>query len=127
MHVGGAHRPDRHALVATRVDVTGILDRHLRVRRVQAADVLVRKPVLRTDEDFPERPFGAHATASLARTSAACFASRADCFSAYAMAASRTHAPFSHAFTRALSRSRLHGPLPFSTLWNSSQSIGPKS
>src|SRR6185437_11031376 len=105
------------AFVAPRVDVACVPDRHLRVRRMQTSHVLVGKPVLRADENFPQRPFVAHA--------AAC--SRAACFFAYATAASRTHAPSSHALTRVRMRSRLHGPWPFSTSWNSCQSISPKS
>src|SRR6476620_6530932 len=57
MDVGRARYPDRDAFVAARVDVARILDRHLRVRGVQAADVLVRKTVLRSDEHLPQRPF----------------------------------------------------------------------
>src|SRR6266487_5249674 len=55
--VSGPDDPDAHALVAPRVHIARILDRHLRIRRVQAADVLVREPVLASDEDFPKRPF----------------------------------------------------------------------
>src|SRR5450755_4533755 len=54
------HDPDADAFVASGIDVARVLDRHLRVGRVQAADVLVRQPVLRPDEDFPQGPFTTH-------------------------------------------------------------------
>src|SRR5262249_44739294 len=109
------HDPDAHALVAPGVDVAGVLDRHFRVGSVQAADVLVRKSMLRADEDFPQRPFIAHESAPISVDHAAFFA-RAARFSACASAASRTQAPSSHAFTRVRNRSRLQGPLPLTTL-----------
>src|SRR5450631_1993910 len=68
----------------------------------------------------PSRGKGLHLHAALR-------AARAACFRACAIAASRTHAPSSHALTRVRSRSRLHGPLPFTTLYSSSKSMGPKS
>ena len=53
-------------------------------------------------------------------------AARAFCLAAWATAASRTHSPSACARWRASSRSRLHGPLPLSTFWNSVQSMAPK-
>src|ERR1700719_1094463 len=58
--VSGFHDPDADAFIAPGVDVARVLDRHVSVRSVQAADVLVRQAVLRADEDFPQRPFMTH-------------------------------------------------------------------
>ena len=106
--VGGLDHPDAHPLVAAGVDVAGVLDRHLGVGRVQAADMAVRQPVLAADEHLPERPFPAHGQAASAWA-------RAARFSAWASEASRTQAPSSQASTRACRRSRLQGPLPLMT------------
>src|SRR5438552_3530087 len=63
--VSGSHYPDADAFIAPGVDVARVLDRHFSVRRVQAADVLVRQAMLRADEDFPQRPFMTHGFLSL--------------------------------------------------------------
>src|SRR5437762_5670092 len=103
MHIGGTDYPDRNTFVTPRVNVARVLDRHLGIRRMEAADVLVCEPVLRADEDFPQRPF---------QHRSLLYAALRACFSACASAASRTHVPSSQAFTRVRMRSRLHGPFP---------------
>ena len=134
----GAHDPDAGAFLAPRVDVARHLDRHLRIGRVQAAAVLVVEAGLAAHEHFPQRPFvlRRRGVRRSARPDAArcrrprrsrlgsCRLARQSCLRACASAASRTHAPSSHAFTRAARRSRLHGPLPLTTCQNSPQSIG---
>src|SRR6266508_3976726 len=50
------HDPDAHDLTPARVDVAGILQGDLRVRRVHAPGMLVRGAVLCLDEHLPERP-----------------------------------------------------------------------
>ena len=113
---GARHDPDAHRLAATRVDVASVLERLLGGGGVHAARVFVRRALRRLHEHFPERPLRvvAHAASPAAAR-----------FAAYAVAASRTHAPSSCAARRAASRSRLHGPSPLTTRQNSSQSIGP--
>ena len=55
--VGGAHHPDRHALAAAGVDVAGVAQRHLGVRRVQRRRRARGPARAGADEDLPERPF----------------------------------------------------------------------
>src|SRR5690242_21944072 len=97
------HDPQAHPFEAPRVRVPRVGERELRVRSMNAANVAMRKSAFRTDENFPERPVTAHA-AFLARR-----------FSSCAAAASRTHAPLSHASRRAFIRSFATGPSPRTT------------
>src|SRR5205085_11901900 len=97
------------------VGVARVGQRELRVRSMNAANMAMRQAAFGADEDFPEWPVTAHA-AFLARRLASC-----------ATAASRTHAPLSHASRRAFIRSFATGPSPRTTALNSSQSIVPKS
>ena len=98
---------------------------------VQATNMLVVEAAACADEYLVQGPLativhrggGAHS----ARSYAAAAAARRRCFSAWALAASRTQAPSAWAWRRAVSRSTLHGPLPFNTRSNSLQSIGPNS
>src|SRR3954451_19907229 len=113
--VSRRHDPDRYAFAAAGVDVARVLDGHLRIDGVHAADMRVVQPVTAADEDLPQRPLPAHATV----------ASLAARFAAWASAASRTHAPSSCARRRCASRCALHGPSPRSTALNSSQSGAP--
>src|SRR5205085_2154982 len=115
-----AHDPDAGAFLAARIDVARHLDGHLRIRSVQAAAMLVVKTRLAADKHFPQRPLLLHVAHAASFTSCSCLR-------AYAIAASRTQAPSSHASTRAVRRSRLQGPLPAMTFQNSVQSIAPKS
>src|SRR5665213_1218612 len=128
MDVRRAHRPDRHAFVAPRINVARVFHRHAGVGGMQAADMLVCKPMLAADENLPQRPFVATGTGIAHAASPAAAASvRAAHFRACASAASRTHAPSLHASMRARMRSRLQGPSPLITALNSSQSIAPNS
>jgi hypothetical protein len=78
--VGGTHDPDADALLPSRVDVAGVLERHGRVGGVHAADVLVIEAAVRADEDLVQRPVGGvgHAGtpghAAAAAAAAACLA-----------------------------------------------------
>src|SRR5271167_332009 len=126
----GRHYPDADAFLAPRIEITCVLDRHTLISGVQAADMLVIETAARTDENFVQGPVASvvHPSSSNnCRAQAAQRAARKRCFSAWALAASRTHAPAAWALRRAASRSALQGPLPFSTCSNSSQSIGPNS
>src|SRR5262249_30753359 len=114
------NHPDRHALLATGVDVTGVTQRDLGVRRVQATDMAVGQAATRPYEDFPQLAVLGHAACSIARTGWAVLA-------AYAAAASRTQAPSSCARFRFATRCRLHGPLPLMTCISSSYSGWVKS
>src|SRR5690606_24554334 len=107
------------SLTAARVEVAGIADGHLGIRSHERSDVHVAESPVGAHEHFPERPGGllGHDATSV----------RNACFRAYSVAASRTHAPSSCAVRRRSRRSALHGPLPFSTSKNSSQSISPMS
>src|SRR5688500_17560141 len=110
----------------------------LGVRGVERARMLVRRAVRTLGEHLPHRPLsvwrdhprliadGPGRVDAVAHAYAASDACLARCLAAYALAASRTHAPSSCARRRASRRSRLHGPLPRITWLNSSQSIGPK-
>src|SRR5699024_7392400 len=149
--IGGAHDPDAHALVASGVDVTSVVDGHLVIGGVQRPDVDVVEPALAADEDLVQRPFAAgsarrggagvglgHFAASSAvvvesspvplsagALSAVAWAgavASAAWFSAKASAASRTHAPSSQARLRWARRCALQGPSPLTTAQNSSQS-----
>mgnify|MGYP003693691423 CR=1 FL=1 len=51
------HHPDADAFQAACVYVARVLDRHARIRRVNAADVLVLETGASPDEDFEQRPF----------------------------------------------------------------------
>src|SRR5690606_5313524 len=112
----GADHPDAHALVAARVDVPRVPQRHRVVGGVQRPDVHVVEPPLAADEHLVQRPFP---PARALRAHAA--PPSADRF-ANARAASRTQAPSSWAARRWASRCALHGPLPLMTAANSSQS-----
>ena len=117
------HHPDRDALLPPGVHVAGVAQRHRRVRRVQAADMLVRQAAAGADEDLPQRPVAAHAAApGLAHVA---LLSRA--WRAYASAASRTQRPSSVRGRRRSIRCALHGPSPLITLLSSAQSMAPKS
>ena len=97
------------ALVAAGVEVAGVVQRHLVVGGVQRADVDVVQPALAAHEHLVQRPRSARRPAARATPSVvgacplACgrrrsrcrLRRRAACLSAYAAAASRTHAPFS--------------------------------
>jgi len=54
-------------------------------------------------------------------------AARCRCFSAWALAASRTQAPSACALRRAASRCALQGPFAFEDLIELTQSMGPNS
>ena len=56
--------PDADSFVAAGVDIAGVLKRHFRVGRVQAADMAMVQAVLTSDEDFPQGPFVFHACSS---------------------------------------------------------------
>src|ERR1700722_10869187 len=115
--IRGTDHPDAHALLPPRVEIARVLDGHARIRRMQAADMFVVEPPAGPDEYFVQRPFTAHGFGGGAH--AAQLSARRRCFSAWARAASRTHAPCNHARRRAASRSALQGPLPFNTRSNS--------
>src|SRR5699024_5752091 len=57
--IGGADDPDAHTLVASGVDVTGVVDGHLIIGGVQRPDVDVVESALAADEDLVQRPFAA--------------------------------------------------------------------
>src|SRR5699024_6358509 len=57
--IGGADDPDAHTLVASGVDVTGVVDGHLIIGGVQRPDVNVVESALAADEDLVQRPFAA--------------------------------------------------------------------
>ncbi len=54
----GAHHPDTHTLTATGVDITGILQSHLWIFGVQAADVLVIQSAFGANKYFVQGSFG---------------------------------------------------------------------
>ena len=110
---GGRHHPDRHALLPAGVDVAGVAQRHLRVGRVQAADVACATARAGAGRTPPTAASSAHC-----RLTAATLAWR--CLAAYAAAASRTQAPSSWARRRCAIRCRLHGPSPLITRISSS-------
>src|SRR5882762_1961106 len=56
-HAG--HDPDAHGLTTAGVDVTRVLDCHLRVDRVHASDMLMMHSVAAPKKNFPERPVAA--------------------------------------------------------------------
>ena len=81
-------------------------------------DTTVPEGVDQGDLDRHLGPGGDGAVAAFARHAH-------ECFSAYAVAASITHALSSRAARRRRMRSALAGPLPLITCLNSSQSIAP--
>src|SRR5450759_2665725 len=115
--ISGPDHPERDPLLTTGVDVARVAQRHLGVRGVQRAEVDMRQAAFAPDKDLPERPAtrgrtpfdrgGAHA-----RYSSRC---RRICLTAYALAASRTHAPSLWAPSRRWIRSALQGPSPLLT------------
>src|SRR5512132_3008018 len=107
--------PDAHRFTAARVHIACVLQRLLGGGCMNASGMFVRLAFWRLQEHLPQRPLRVVGHA----------ASDVDCccFAAYAAAATRTHSPSSCALRRAARRSRLHGPSPFTTRHNSSQSI----
>src|SRR5579863_7006689 len=59
------HDPDADALLAPGVDIARVFDRHARIRRVQATDVLVFQARARADEDLKEWPVVTHVCLAL--------------------------------------------------------------
>src|SRR5699024_3460368 len=137
-----ADDPDAHAFVSSGVDIAGVVDGHLVIGGVQRSDVDVVESALAAHEDLVERPFAAgragivlrrggagvglgHFAASSAVVDSLAAgvvpAASAVWFSAKASAASRTHAPSSHARLRWARRWALQGPSPLTTAQNSSQ------
>src|SRR5665647_2573318 len=93
--VSGPDHPEGDALLATGVDVPPVTKRHLGVRGVERADVDMRETALAAYEDLPQRPaaFG-RVPFDCRRTHATYPSCWARTFlAAYALAASRTHAP----------------------------------
>src|SRR3954466_11917399 len=103
----GWYDPERDHAAAPRVDVACVLERLLRIRGVQRSRVLVRRALLALRENLPERPLAVgrdgirlrrhhvlvrHGAGHDYAAADACFAR---CLAAYALAASRTHAPSS--------------------------------
>src|SRR6185437_5012670 len=124
--VARTHHPQAHAFLATRIDIARVLDRHSCIGGVKAPHVLVLETRTRADEHLEQRPVVRYRSAHYLASSesfrlAACV--RACRLCAWAAAASRTQAPSVCARRRASSRSRLQGPLPLRTDWNSFQSI----
>src|SRR5665647_2616772 len=112
--VSGPDHPEGDALLATGVDVPPVTKRHLGVRGVERADVDMRETALAAYEDLPQRPaaFG-RVPFDCRRTHATYPSCWARTFlAAYALAASRTHAPSLWAPTRCSIRSALQAPSP---------------
>src|SRR5665647_1774274 len=127
--VSGPDHPEGDALLATGVDVPPVTKRHLGVRGVERADVDMRETALAAYEDLPQRPaaFG-RVPFDCRRTHATYPSCWARTFlAAYALAASRTHAPSLWAPTRCSIRSALQAPSPLMTRQNSLQSMAPNS
>ena len=116
----------RHALIAPGVDVAGIEDRHLGVRRVQAADMAVGQAVLAADEDFPKGPFARHVGAPYSAAGDADARRAARFLGMRHQAVAEPGAILPGLCLRAARRSWLQGPLPVNTSWNSFQSGSPK-
>ena len=93
----GGYRPNAHALLTAGVYVAGVFDGHFSIGSMQAAHMAMRQALAAADEDFPEGPVllfhvvGFRPQPCWLRP---CVLAR---FSACAPAASRTHAPSSHA------------------------------
>src|SRR6185437_16192999 len=138
MYVFTFHHPNAHTFHPACIYISCIFYGHLCICRVQAACVLMVKPGLAADKNFPQWPFTLmfiflrhcyqlfyKSLLNYAAFICALFLSFLFC--EFASAASRTHSPFSHAFLRVSTRSLLQGPLPFTTFQNSSQLMVPKS
>src|SRR5690242_7598628 len=54
------HDPQAHPFEPPRVGVARVGERELRVRSMNAANVAMREPAFRTDENFPKRPVTGH-------------------------------------------------------------------
>src|SRR5450759_3999934 len=115
--IGGPDHPEGDSLLATGVDIARVAQRHLGVRGVQRADVDMRQAAFATDEDLPQRPAALGRTPFDRRRAHARYSSRCTrfCLTAYALAASRTHAPSLCAPSRRWIRSALQGPSPLMT------------
>jgi len=65
MDIIAFHHPDADAFIATRIYITGIFNRHLRICCIEASRMLMIEPLSGADEYFPDWPvftmrFGFH-------------------------------------------------------------------
>jgi transposase InsO family protein len=125
------HNPNANAFHSPCINIARVFQSHCCITCVKASAMAVFESVFRPDKYFPEWPvfhffrIRVNAQGHLEAWTIYIVSNFNSCFSAYAIAASRTHLPLSQALRRASILALLHGPWPLTTCQNSSQSISP--